>query len=94
VSVPVTFPVVEGETRATLCQVTLQLNSELVAEVTTSVHCALPLFWVALLSNEPEPVKWMLHVLPVAQAVFARPVMRIAIVAKTTNHLRIGGGPL
>jgi len=89
--VPVTFPVLAGETNATLCQVTLQLNSELVAEVVTSVHWALPEFWLALLSNDPEPVNWMVQVLAVAPAVFARPAMSIAIVATTTNHLRMGG---
>jgi hypothetical protein len=94
VSVPVTFPVLAAETRATLCQVTLQLNPELVVEVAMSVHWALPRFSVALLSNEPEPVNWMVQVLAVAPAVFARPVMTIAIVITATNHLRIGGNPL
>jgi hypothetical protein len=46
---------------------------------------------VALLSNEPEPVNWMVQVLAVAPAVFPRPVMTIAIVATATNHLRMGG---
>jgi hypothetical protein len=89
--VPVTFPVVAGETKATPCQVTLQLNSELVAEVVTSVHWALPEFWLALLSNDPEPVNWMVQVLAVAPAVFAKPVMSMASDATTPNHLRIGG---
>jgi len=83
--------VVAGETKATLCQVTLQLNSALVAEVVTSVHWALPEFWLALLSNDPEPVNWTVQVLAVAPAVFAKPAMSIAIVAMTTNHLRMGG---
>jgi hypothetical protein len=91
---PVTFPVVAAETRVTLCQVTLQLNPELVVEVAMSVHCALPRFSVALLSNEPEPVNWIVQVLAVAPAVFARPVMTITTVATATNHLRIGGSPL